>query len=308
MRCVCLAGNGPESTLIEKEIAEPAPSPGEILVRVRAAGVTTTELTWDPTLHSKSGQKRFDAVPAHEFSGEIAALGAGVGEWAIGQEVYGMNDWYADGALAEFCITQPAWMAPKPARLSHVEAASVPIAALTAWQGLFDRAKLQAGEHVLVQGGAGGVGCFAVQLARIRGAHAWATVSAHNLEFVKGLGAEEAIDYKATRFEDVVRNMDVVFDTVGGDTLQRSWRVLKDERRMVTVVSDNEKATDEKIQRAFFIVEPNGRQLSQVGALLDSEQLYAIVDTVLPLSQAPLAYSGKLAKKGRGKLVIAVPE
>ena len=132
-----------------------------------------------------------------------------------------MNDWYADGATAEFCITQASSIADKPKRLTHVEAASVPIGALTAWQGLFDRAKLRARERVLVHGGSGAVGLFAVQLARARGAHVIATASTHNLEFVRGLGADEVIDYRKERFEDRVGKVDVVFDTVGGETLER---------------------------------------------------------------------------------------
>jgi NADPH:quinone reductase-like Zn-dependent oxidoreductase len=184
MKSVCVDNTG--QSLIEKEIPRPAPEAGEVLIRVLTAGVTSTELGWYPTSHTKEGGTRAGAVPSHEFSGEIAGLGEGVAGWRIGQEVYGMNDWYADGALAEFCITQPAWIAPKPKSLSHAEAASLPIGALTAWQGLFDRAGLQAGERVLIQGGAGVVGTLAIQLAHHRGAHVIATVSAQNIEFVKG--------------------------------------------------------------------------------------------------------------------------
>jgi NADPH:quinone reductase-like Zn-dependent oxidoreductase len=307
MRSMRIADSGQQIALIEKEVPQPKPGSGEVLVRVRAAGVTQTELAWYPTSHTKTGEKRAGAVPSHEFSGEIAEVGEGAGDWSIGQEVYGMNDWYADGALAEYCITQPGWIAPKPRRLSHVEAASVPIGVLTAWQGLFDRAKLEAGERLLVQGGAGAVGCLAVQLARSRGAHVIATVSAQNIEFVKGLGAEEAISYKAARFEDKARDIDVVFDTVGGDTLERSWSVLKHGGRMVTIASPSETATDDRIKRAFFIVEPDGRQLIEIAKLLDSGELRTVVDSVLPLSQASLAYTGRVEKKGRGKVVVAVP-
>ena len=133
-----------------------------------------------------------------------------------------MNDWFAAGALAEYCITQPGWIAMKPRCIDFAEAASVPIGALTAWQGLFECAKLQAGERVLVHGVTGAVGVFAIQLARLQGAHVITTVSAHNIDFAKELGAHEALDYKVGRFEDEVRNIDVVFDTVGGETLEWS--------------------------------------------------------------------------------------
>ena len=166
MRALRLDGSPQTPALIEKEVPQPKPRQGEVLVRVCAAGVTPTELLWYPTSHTKNGDQRNGAVPSHEFSGEIAEIGARVAGISIGQEVYGMNDWFADGALAEYCITQPDWIAPKPRHLSHAEAASVPIGALTAWQGLFDRAKLQPGERVLVHGGAGAVGVFVLQLAR----------------------------------------------------------------------------------------------------------------------------------------------
>jgi NADPH:quinone reductase-like Zn-dependent oxidoreductase len=225
----------------------------------------------------------------------------------IGQEVYGMNDWFSDGAMAEYCITQPTSVAQKPPSLTHVEAASVPIGALTAWQGLFDRAQLQSGEHVLVHGGAGAVGIFAIQLARLRGAHVTATASARNLAFVSQLGAEQVIDYRAVRFEDHVRDMDVVFDTVGGETLQRSWGVLKPGGRMITIAAESEATADDRVKQAFFIVEPNHEQLTQIGQLLETKRLQTVVDAVLPLAQASVAYTGEVKeRRGRGKLVIAV--
>jgi NADPH:quinone reductase-like Zn-dependent oxidoreductase len=227
MRVMRVVNSVSPPSLVEADGPEPQAGRGELLVRVHAAGVTPTELDWYPTSHRKSGEKRTGAVPGHEFSGVIAAVGDQVTDLAVGQEVYGMNDWFTDGATAEYCITQPHWVAPKPRNLTHTEAASVPIGALTAWQGLFDRGNLQAGERVLIHGGAGGVGVFAVQLARWRGAHVVATASARNLEFVASLGAGQTIDYRAERFEDIAREIDVVFNAVGGDTLQRSLSVLR---------------------------------------------------------------------------------
>ena len=308
MKAMLLAESPQATLLIEKDIPQPELRRGEVLVRVYAAGVTPTELLWYPTSHRKNGDPRTGAVPCHEFSGEIARIGEGVAGLSAGQEVYGMNDWFAQGALAEYCVTQPDWIAPKPRRLSHTEAASVPIGALTAWQGLFDKAKLQPGEHVLVHGGAGAVGIFALQLARSRGAHVTTTVSAHNLEFVKQLGANQVIDYKAARFEEAVRDIDVVFDTVGGDTLRRSWGVLKSGGRMVTIAADSENTRDEREQQAFFIVEPNRQQLIEISRLLDGGELQAVVDGVLPFAQASNAYTGAVQKKGRGKLVVMLVE
>lgn len=290
--------------LVEKDIPRPAPQKGEILIRVHAAGVTPTELVWYPTLHTKTGEKRIGAVPSHEFSGEIAEIGEGVPGISIGDEVYGMNDWFADGALAEYCITSVEWIAPKPKSLSHAEAASVPIGALTAWQGLFERTQLQPGERVLVHGGAGAVGVYAVQMARALGTHVITTVSPRNFEFVQKLGADEVIDYRSVPFDSVVSDIDVVFDGVGGDTLHRSWNVLKPNGRLVTIAADSEDTSDERTKRAFFIVEPNRQQLIEIGNRLDSGKLSAVVDTVIPFSEASIGYEGKAATKGRGKVVI----
>ena len=293
-------------SLILAELPKPKPDSDEILIHVHAAGVTTTELLWYPTTHMKSGAARVNAVPGHEFSGAIAAIGKNVQGCEVGDEVYGMNDWFADGATAEFCITLPPNVARKPASLTHEAAASVPIGALTAWQGLIERAKLETNERVLIHGGAGAVGLYAVQLADARGAHVITTVSTQDFDFVKRLGADEMIDYKASRFEREVRNVDVVFDTVGGATLKRSWSVLKPGGRMITIAAQSEGAGDQRVKDAFFIVEPNEKQLVEIANQLDAGRLRAFVKRVLPLSEASAAYSGAVPHSGRAKIVISV--
>jgi NADPH:quinone reductase-like Zn-dependent oxidoreductase len=307
MRIMRLSDSAQAPVLIAEDAPTPQPQRGELLVRVHAAGVTPTELLWYPTTHDKDGEKRSRAIPGHEFSGVVAAVGREADGFEVGQEVYGMNDWFADGALAEFCVTQPSSVAHKPRGSSHVEAASVPIGALTAWQGLFDRAKLRAGERVLVHGGAGAVGMFAIQLARWCGARIATTVSARNRDFVTELGAEQVIDYRAVRFEEHVSGVDVVLDTVGGDTLQRSWGVLEPGGRMITVAADSETSTDDRVKQAFFIVEPKQEQLLRIGELLESGDLRTEVDAVLPLGRASAAYAGEVTeRRGRGKIVVTV--
>jgi NADPH:quinone reductase-like Zn-dependent oxidoreductase len=271
-------------------------------------GVTQTELNWYPTTHRKDGTPRKGAVPGHEFSGVIAALGKNTNGFAVGQDVYGMSDWFVDGAIAEFCLTQPQSIAPKPLTLTHEAAATVPIGALTAWPGLFERAKMQPGERVLVQGGAGAVGLFAVQLAHLHGAHVTATASAKNLKLVAELGADEVTDYRASRSEDRSGKVDVVFDTVGGDTLDRSWSILKAGGRLVTIVSGLPDSAEQRVKDAFFIVEPSQNQLLEVARLLDSGTLKTYVNAVVPFEEASDAYSGAVrGKLGYGKVVIAIP-
>ena len=245
-------------------------------------------------------------MPSHEFSGTVTAVGEDVGSLEVGHEVFGLNDWYADGALAEYCTAPFFAVTEKPVRLNHVEAASVPIGALTAWQGLLDRARLRAGERVLIHGGAGAVGIFAVQLARMHGAQMIATAAARNRDFVLRLGAQQVIDYRESRFEESVNGLDVVFDTVGGETLERSWGVLRPGGRMVTIAASAESAPSERVKRAFFIVEPNQKQLVLIAALLDEGKLRPVVDCVAPLQEAPDVFAGKVPRQGRGKAVIVI--
>ncbi len=307
MRALRLEESVPKPLLRQYETPKPKPGRGEILVRVRAAAVTPTELLWYPTTHNKDGSPRLHAVPGHEFSGEVAETGEGVTGFSPGDAVYGLNDWFAEGALAEYCLTRPEWIAPKPGSLSHEEAASVPISALTAWQGLVVRARLQPQQRVLIHGGAGAVGSLAIQIARANNAHIITTVSASDIEFVKELGANEAIDYRSTAFQDHVRDVDVVFDTVGGDTLHRSWSVLKPGGRVVTIAADSESATaEERVKQAFFIVEPDAPQLREIGSLVDSGKLRIYVDAVLSPSAATQAYDGASARRGHGKKVISM--
>ena len=304
MKAIGLRARGGPEALAYGEVPQPRPGEGEVLVRVHAAGVIQTELSWVPTWATPAGEPRpFPVIPGHEFSGEIAALGTGVRDAGVGDSVYGLNDWYRDGASAEFCVARVADIAGKPTSVDHVHAAAAPISALTAWQGLVERARLAAGERVLIHGAAGGVGTLAVQLARWRGARVTATASAANLDFVRGLGAEEVIDYRADRFEDVVGQMDVVFDTVGGETLERSWSVLKPGGRLVTVAASGEQTTDERIRAAYFIVEPSRKQLSEIAQLIEGGALRPVVGEVFPLAEARQAYQHKPV---RGKVVLRV--
>ncbi len=300
------AGQGP--VLIAIDLPQPEPGEGELLIRVRAVGVTHTELDWYPTTHAKDGTPRKGAVPGHEFSGVIAALGKNTEGFEVGQDIYGMSDWFVNGAVAEFCVTQPHSIAPKPTTLTHEAAATVPIGALTAWQGLFEQVKMQPGERVLVHGGAGAVGLFAVQLAHQHGAHVIATTSQRNLQLVAALGADDVIDYRAARFEDRSGKVDIVFDTAGGETLDRSWSVLNSGGRLVTIVSGLPDNAEQRVKDAFFIVEPSQKQLLEVARLLDSGSLKTYINAVVPFEEASNAYSGAVqGRLGYGKVVIVVP-
>jgi len=287
-----------------EDVPRPQPGAGEVLVAVHAAAVTPSELLWAPTSITRTGEPRpLPLILGHEFSGAISAVGPGVTDLAAGEAVFGMNDWFRDGAQAEYCVARAADVALKPRGVGHVAAAVTPISALTAWQGLIERARLAAGQHVLVHGAAGAVGGFAVQLARWRGARVTGTASASNLDLVRALGAAEVIDYGAARFEDAVRDVDVVFDTVGGETLARSWGVLKPGGKLVTVAASAEQTRDPRAREAFFIVEPNRPQLAEIAGLIDTGVLHPDVGGVFPLAEARRAYASKPA---HGKSVLRV--
>jgi NADPH:quinone reductase-like Zn-dependent oxidoreductase len=224
----------------------------------------------------------------------------------IGDPVYGVNDWFSNGAQAEYCLTIPANIAPKPVTLDHTQAAVVPISALTAWQALIERAHLSKGQRVLIHGGAGGVGSFAVQLARHVEAHVIATASAASTALVKSLGADEVdevIDYRKMPFETVVKDVDVVLDTVGGDTRDRSWGVVKQGGRLVTIAADGERFRNPRVRDAFFIVEPNRNQLIEISRLIDAGVLKPVVGDVFPMERFRDAYD---QKPGRGKNVLRI--
>lgn len=289
------------------DIPQPRPAAGEVLVRVHATAVTPTEFQWPPTWNTPAGKPRpFPIVFSHEFSGEIEALGADVTTVKAGDLVYGLNDWFSNGAQAEYCVAPASTIATKPKTLDHGHSAVAPISALTAWQGLFKRANLQSGQRVLIHGAAGGVGIFAVQLARWRGAHVIATASSGNLDFVRSLGANEVIDYQNTRFEDVVRGVDVVFDGVGGDTLDRSWQVLVKAGKLVTVASDAAENADQRVRNAFMLVEADGSQLTEISNLIDAGELRVFIEDVFPLAKAREAYARAQKGKMRGKIALSV--
>src|ERR671935_963169 len=203
----------------EKLVYEEAPTPfvgiGDVLLRVHAASFTPTELTWPSTWVDRRGNDRRPVIPAHEVSGIVAALGDGTTGASVGEAVYGLTDWYRDGAAAEYVAVEARNLAPKPTSLSHVEAAAIPMAGLTAWQALFDHGGLAVGQTALIHGAGGGVGVCAVQLARAAGAVVIGTGRAWARELVGELGADRFVDLEHERFEDVVGQVELVFDLVG---------------------------------------------------------------------------------------------
>ncbi len=308
MKAVRTHGRGGPEQLFFEEAPAPVVRSGDVLVRVRATGITPAELTWDETYQNVDGTPRIPGIPGHEPSGVVAETAADVTDFRAGDEIYGLADFPRDGAAAEFAAVRAANLALKPRSIPHVQAAALPLSALTAWQALFDHAHLGAGQSVLIHGGAGGVGSLAVQLARWRGGHVVATASARDTALVRSLGADEVIDYHATRFEEALRDVDVVLDTIGGETRERSWRVLRKGGVLVTLVSaiPADVAEQHSVRGVFFIVSGNRRQLDQITALVDEGKLKPVLSEVLPLARAREGFEHATARHAPGKIVLQV--
>jgi NADPH:quinone reductase-like Zn-dependent oxidoreductase len=293
--------HGPDG-LVSEQIATPRPGPGEALVCVHAAAITRGELEWPVD--------RLPATPSYEFSGVVVTTGPEVGEVAVGEAVYALTGFDRDGAAADFVVLPTVCMAPKPRSLDHVQAAALPLAALSAWQGLFDHGQLAPRQRVLIHGAAGAVGHLAVQLARGRGAHVIATASTLNLDRARELGPDQVVDHTTTRFEDVIDPVDLVFDTVGGDLLTRSPAVLRPGGRLVSVAEEPpaDAAAGRKIVALYFVVEPNREQLLEIATLADSGELRPAVGEVFDLADARSAFARSMSRDKHGKVVLRKEE
>jgi NADPH:quinone reductase-like Zn-dependent oxidoreductase len=281
-----------------EQVEIPAVGPGEVLVRVRAAAITRGELEWPVD--------RLPAIPSYELSGTVAALAADVPDLAVGDPVWALTGFDRDGAAAEFTVVPAAFLAPKPHTLGHAESAAIPLAGLTAWQGLFEHGRLREGERVLIHGAAGGVGQFATQLARWRGAYVIGTSSSAGLEDVRALGADEAVDRSAVRFDEAVAAVDLVFDTVGGELLARSAQLLRDGGRLVTVAEEPPAALSARVEASYFVVEHSRDQLTELARLADEGIVRPLVDSVFPLADARKAFERVAMPGKRGKVVLQI--
>ncbi|HET9284678.1 MAG TPA: NADP-dependent oxidoreductase [Candidatus Angelobacter sp.] len=296
---------GPPSVIVNEDLERPKAGAGQLLVHVKAAGVGP----WDALI--REGKSAVSPAPplilGSDLSGTVAEVGPGVSGFKVGDDVYGSTNEGFVGAYAEYAVASAGMMAPKPRNLSFVEAASAPVVAVTAWQMLFDYARAQAGQTVLIHGGAGNVGAYAVQLAREAKLNVIATASANDIDYVRGLGANTVLDYHSARFEDTAHAVDIVLDTVGGTTQERSYRVLKPGGILVSVVSPVSEETAKKygVKAVFFYVEVTTARLKHLTELFDSGKIVPSVGTVLPLSQARTAHDMLAgAPHDRGKIVL----
>jgi NADPH:quinone reductase-like Zn-dependent oxidoreductase len=306
MKAIRLDQYGGPERLRYEDAPEPRPTEGQILVRVQATSVNP----FDFKLASGSFQKVFPLdfpwVPGGDFAGVVEAVGPGAAGLNRGDAVYGYRP--GGGAYAELVAAPAGMVAPRPKKLSPVEAASVPVAGQTAWQGLFDHGQLQRGQTVLIHAAAGGVGTFAVMLAHWKGARVLATGSADNAEYLRSLGADQPIDYKATKFESVAKDVDLVLDLAGGDTQQRSFGVVKPGGRLVSTVQPppKDEAARRNVQAMMMQMQPSAKTLTELSGLFDAGIIRTVVTKTYPLAQAAEAWKSQMAGHTRGKVVLTV--
>ena len=296
---------GPEVLRYEK-VPVPEPKEAEVLVRVIASGVNPA----DPLILNGKYAREFGThlplIPGYEMAGVVVKTGATVTRLKIGDPVYAYLLY--GGGWAEYCTSNEGEAATKPASLTFTEAAAVPLAALTAWQALIDTAKIEKGQTGLIHGGSGGVGSFAIQIAKARGARVIATASTSNQDLLKQLGADVAIDYTKTRFEDVAKDVDIVLDPVGHETLARSYAVVRKGGMIVSLVArcDPAELSKHEIRGASVFSHPDANELAQITKLIEEKKLKPIVSQVLPLTDASKADAQAATHHTRGKIVLKV--
>ncbi len=308
MKAVRVHNYGGPDVLRFEDAPRPSAGPGELLIHAHAAAVNPIDWKIRAGYMKDRVPMPLPFIPGYDVSGVVEGVGPGVNNFKKGDEVYARADAvHGHGAYAEYAIAKETEAALKPKSIDHLHAATIPVAAVTAWRALIDTADLRAGQKVLIHGAAGGVGSFAVQLAKWKGAYVYGTAS-NNLQFLRQLGVDEPIDYEQQKFEDVVHDADVVLDTIGGETQKRSWQVLKKGGILVSLLglSSEEEAAKHGVRAAAISAQGGSTVLAEIAKLIDAGKLEAIVDTVLPLSEARRAQELNERGHARAKIVLKV--
>ena len=333
MQALQLTKYGSSDHVAFAELPRPRPGPGELLVRVHAVGLNPIDNLIPKGDFKPILKTRLPATMGSDLAGVVVEVGSGVTRFTVGDAVYASIFDTPYGSLAEFAVVPEQAAALKPANLDFVQAASIPMVGLTAWQAMQERMQLQPGQKVFIPAGSGGIGTFAIQLARHLGARVGTTTSTANVELVRGLGADEVIDYKQQPFEDVLQGYDAVLGTLRGDGLEKAMRIVKTGSRVVSLVGPPDAAfarargmhvvlklvfalLSRKIiglarrrgaSYAFHFVRPDGSQLAQIAALLDAGRIRPVIDRVFPFLEAKQALAYLAQGRARGKVVVRMP-
>jgi len=310
MKAIVIHEYGGPEVLKYEDVPRPEPKADQILIRVIAAGVNPVDGMIRSGMFAKDGNGAFPMVLGGDIAGVVERVGNKITKFKAGDPVFAYVSLDSGGGYAQYAVVPEGDAAPKPKSLTYVEAGAVPIVALTAWQALIDTAKLNAGQTVLIHGGSGGVGSFAIQIAKARGAKVIATASTANQDLLKQLGTDVAVDYTKQKFEDVAKDVDVVLDSVGKDTLTRSYGVVKKGGIIVSLVARPNQSDLEKhgIRGVALSVEPNSGELAQIGKLIDEKKIRVIVSQTFPLSEAKKAQEQVASGHTRGKIVLKLAE
>lgn len=310
MKAIVVHEYGGPEVLKYEDTPRPEPRENEVLVRVMAAGVNPVDGEIRSGKYSKFFGPKPPFIPGSDIAGVVEAAGAKMDKYKHGDAVYAYLDLDRGGGYAEYTIAKAEEVSAKPRSVNFVEAAAVPIAALTAWQALVDAAKLSTGQTVLIHGGSGGVGSFAIQIAKMRGAKVFATASTPNQDLLKQLGADVAIDYTREKFEDIAKDVDVVLDSVGKDTLARSYGIVKKGGFVATLVSRLDQAELNKhgIRGESISVKPSGTELAEIARLIDNKKINVVVSQTVSLTDAAKAQKKAATGHTRGKIVLRVAE
>ena len=308
MKAVRIHSYGESDVLLYEDAPLPRPNAGEMLIRVYAT--TVNPLDWKVRAGYMRSMMDFPMpiTLGCDLAGIVESVGTGVTDFRVGDAIYGMPQ-AEIGMYAEYAVVRESDVAAKPRSLDFIEAASVPVAALTAWQSLFEAGSLTPAQTVLIHGAAGGVGSMAVQLAKTKGSRVIGTASASNHKFVRDLGADEVINYKTTRFEDVIKDVDLVLDLIGGETRKRSWQVIKKGGTLVSTVPpfpSDEDGANYGVNGKGIGVQPSAEQLRMIATLIDTGKLKPLVDRVLPLSEVRQAHDLSQSGHVRGKIALQV--
>jgi NADPH:quinone reductase-like Zn-dependent oxidoreductase len=309
MKAVVIHKYGGPEVLKYEDVPRPEPKDDQFLIRVIAAGVNPVDGMIRSGMFANE-HRAFPIILGSDVAGIVEKVGSKITKFKAGDPVFAYVSLDKTGGYAQYALATEREAAPKPRSLTYVEAAAVPIVATTAWQALVDTAKLGRGQTVLVHGGSGGVGSFAIQIAKARGAKVIATASTANQELLKQLGADVAIDYTKQKFEDTAKDVDVVLDSIGKDTLARSYGVVKKGGIIVSIVARPDKGELEKhgIRGAALSVDPNGDELNEIGKLIDDKKIKVIVSQTFPLSEVIKAQEQVASGHTRGKIVLKVAD
>jgi NADPH:quinone reductase-like Zn-dependent oxidoreductase len=307
MKAVCIHSFGGPEVLKLESVDIPQPQQDEVLIRIHAASVNPVDYKIRAGKYPPVKEQQLPKVLGRDVSGTIERCGSAVQSFKEGDAVYAMLEG-GSGGYAQYATIKADLCSRKPESLDYSEAAAIPLAGLTAWQGLFDEGNLHAGQRVLIHGGAGGVGHFAIQFAKAKGATVCTTVSSQDMEFARSLGADEVVDYKTERFEEKVHDVDLVFDLVAGDTQERSWSVLKDGGTMISTLAkpSDIKAREHHARATNYVAHPDGAELAEIARLVDAGKVKPCVLATYPLDDAAAAQQRLEREHPHGKVVLQV--